>query len=184
MDESLPAFDDAERSFLLQRVQPAMTGLIDGSLSTLAPIFPVVIATHDPHTAFIAGLATALGAGVSMAFSEGLSDTGEMTGRGNPLLRGAITGVGTFLLTDFKVNLPSLFDLDRDVVAWRSIEDCLAAIDRYRNLGLYGPDPITRPEGVAACRRRCVPAAPWTATPGASCSVNTIARTPLTWALA
>ncbi len=86
-----------DRSFLLQRVQPAMTGLIDGSLSTLAPIFSVVIATHDPHTAFIAGLATALGAGVSMAFSEGLSDTGEMTGRGNPLLRGAITGVGTFL---------------------------------------------------------------------------------------
>jgi VIT1/CCC1 family predicted Fe2+/Mn2+ transporter len=89
--------DRDARSFLLQRVQPAMTGLIDGSLSTLAPIFSVVIATHDPHTAFIAGLATALGAGVSMAFSEGLSDTGEMTGRGNPLLRGAITGVGTFL---------------------------------------------------------------------------------------
>jgi hypothetical protein len=64
--------DRDDRSFLLQRVQPAMTGLIDGSLSTLAPIFSVVIATHDPHTAFIAGLATALGAGVSMAFSEGL----------------------------------------------------------------------------------------------------------------
>jgi VIT1/CCC1 family predicted Fe2+/Mn2+ transporter len=89
--------DGDARSFLLQRVQPAMTGLIDGSLSTLAPIFSVVIATHDPHTAFIAGLATALGAGVSMAFSEGLSDTGEMTGRGNPFRRGAITGVGTFL---------------------------------------------------------------------------------------
>jgi VIT1/CCC1 family predicted Fe2+/Mn2+ transporter len=84
-------------SFLLQRVQPAMTGLIDGSLSTLAPIFSVVIVTHDSHTAFVAGLATAIGAGVSMAFSEGLSDTGEMTGRGNPFLRGAITGVGTFL---------------------------------------------------------------------------------------
>src|ERR1700750_239371 len=86
-----------DRPFLLQRFQPAMTGLIDGSLSTLAPIFSVVIATHDPHTAFIAGLATALGAGVSMAFSEGLSDTGEMTGRGNPFVRGTITGVGTFL---------------------------------------------------------------------------------------
>jgi VIT1/CCC1 family predicted Fe2+/Mn2+ transporter len=85
------------RSFLLQRVQPAMTGLIDGSLSTLAPIFSVAIATHDPHTAFLAGSATALGAGVSMAFSEGLSDTGELTGRGSPYLRGAITGVGTFL---------------------------------------------------------------------------------------
>ena len=87
----------APRSFLLQRVQPAMTGLIDGSLSTLAPIFAVALATHRPHTAFLAGLATALGAGVSMAFSEGLSDTGDLTGRGNPYLRGGITGLGTFL---------------------------------------------------------------------------------------
>jgi VIT1/CCC1 family predicted Fe2+/Mn2+ transporter len=85
------------RSFLLQRAQPAMTGLIDGSLSTLAPIFSVAIATHEPHTAFLAGTATALGAGVSMAFSEGLSDTGTLTGRGSPYLRGAITGLGTFL---------------------------------------------------------------------------------------
>jgi erythrin-vacuolar iron transport family protein len=84
-------------SFLLQRVQPAMTGLIDGSLSTLAPIFAVALATHQPKYAFFAGLATAIGAGVSMAFSEGLSDTGELTGRGNAYLRGAITGVGTFL---------------------------------------------------------------------------------------
>ena len=85
------------KSFLLQRVQPAMTGLIDGSLSTLAPIFAVALATHQPRYAFLAGLATAIGAGVSMAFSEGLSDTGDMTGRGNPYVRGAITGVGTFL---------------------------------------------------------------------------------------
>jgi VIT1/CCC1 family predicted Fe2+/Mn2+ transporter len=85
------------QSFLLRRVQPAMTGLIDGSLSTLAPIFAVALATHQPRYAFFAGLATALGAGVSMAFSEGLSDTGELTGRGNAYLRGAITGAGTFL---------------------------------------------------------------------------------------
>jgi erythrin-vacuolar iron transport family protein len=83
--------------WLLQRVQPAMTGLIDGSLSTLAPIFSVALATHRPHYAFFAGLATAIGAGVSMAFSEGLSDTGDLTGRGNPYLRGSITGAGTFL---------------------------------------------------------------------------------------
>src|SRR6201985_3227049 len=86
-----------ERTFLLQRAQPAMTGLIDGSLSTLAPIFAVALATHQPHYAFFAGLATAIGAGVSMAFSEGLSDTGDLTGRGSPYLRGAITGAGTFL---------------------------------------------------------------------------------------
>ena len=86
-----------EHTYLLQRVQPAMVGLIDGSLSTLAPIFGIALATHQPRYAFIAGLVTALGAAVSMGFSEGLSDTGEITGRGNPLLRGTITGVGTFL---------------------------------------------------------------------------------------
>ena len=87
----------ATQSFLLQRVQPAMTGLIDGSLSTLAPIFAVAFATHRPIYAFFAGLATAIGAGVSMAFSEGLSDTGDVTGRGSPVLRGVITGGGTCL---------------------------------------------------------------------------------------
>jgi erythrin-vacuolar iron transport family protein len=86
-----------QRSFLLQRAQPAMTGLIDGSLSTLAPIFAVAFVTHKPHDAFLAGLATAIGAGVSMAFSEGLSDTGDLTGRGSPYRRGAITGAATFL---------------------------------------------------------------------------------------
>src|SRR5438874_5152189 len=86
-----------DHTFLLQKVQPAMVGLIDGSLSTLAPIFSIALATHNTRYAFIAGLATALGAGVSMGFSEGLSDTGELTGRGNPVIRGAITGVGTFL---------------------------------------------------------------------------------------
>ena len=74
-----------------------MTGLIDGSLSTLAPVFAVAFSTHQPRYAFLAGLATAIGAGVSMAFSEGLSDTGDLTGRGGPVLRGAITGGGTVL---------------------------------------------------------------------------------------
>jgi VIT1/CCC1 family predicted Fe2+/Mn2+ transporter len=86
-----------KQTFLLQRVQPAMTGLIDGSLSTLAPIFAIALHTHNPFDAFIAGVATAIGAGISMAFSEGLSDTGELTGRGNPFVRGSITGVGTFV---------------------------------------------------------------------------------------
>ena len=86
-----------KQAFLLQRVQPAMTGLIDGSLSTLAPIFAIALHTHKPFDAFIAGIATAIGAGISMAFSEGLSDTGELTGRGNPFMRGSITGVGTFI---------------------------------------------------------------------------------------
>src|SRR6266542_3322251 len=86
-----------EHTFLLQRVQPAMVGLIDGSLSTLASIFGIAFYTHKPHAAFVAGLATSIGAGISMAYSEGLSDTGELTGRGSPLTRGSITGVGTFM---------------------------------------------------------------------------------------
>ena len=86
-----------EHAFLLQRVQPAMIGLIDGSLSTLAPIFGIAFYTHKPHAAFVAGLATSIGAGISMAYSEGLSDTGELTGRGSPIVRGSITGVGTFI---------------------------------------------------------------------------------------
>ena len=78
--EVSPVTTDSQ-SFLLKRVQPALSGLMDGSLSTLAPIFAVVLATHHPLTAFYTGAATALGAGVSMAFSEGLSDTGDLTGR-------------------------------------------------------------------------------------------------------
>src|SRR5919205_2998849 len=90
-------FTEEEHAFLLSRVQPALIGLIDGSLSTLAPIFAVALSTEDPHIAFFAGLATAIGAAVSMGFSEALSDTGELTGRGSPWARGAITGGGTFL---------------------------------------------------------------------------------------
>jgi VIT1/CCC1 family predicted Fe2+/Mn2+ transporter len=86
-----------EHVFLLQRVQPMMVGLIDGSLSTLAPIFAVALASHDTRYAFIAGLATSHVAAISMGFSEALSDTGELTGRGSPVARGMITGGGTFL---------------------------------------------------------------------------------------
>ena len=92
-----------------------MAGLIDGSLSTLAPVFAVAFATHQPRYAFLAGLATAIGAGVSMAFSEGLSDTGDLTGRGRPYARGAITGAGT-LLGGFLHTLPFLIPQYRPAV--------------------------------------------------------------------
>jgi erythrin-vacuolar iron transport family protein len=120
-----------QHAFLLQRVQPAMIGLIDGSLSTLAPIFSVAIVTHKPHYAFIAGVATAIGAGVSMAFSEGLSDTGELTGRGHPVVRGLITGAATFaggilhalpfLIPEFRTALAAataVVALELVVIAW------------------------------------------------------------------
>ncbi len=81
---------------LLQIVQPALVGLMDGSVSTLAPIFATAYATHQPHTAFLVGVAAAVGAGISMGFAEALSDSGEITGRGHPIQRGAITGGATF----------------------------------------------------------------------------------------
>jgi VIT1/CCC1 family predicted Fe2+/Mn2+ transporter len=86
-----------KKNFLLQIVQPGLAGLMDGSVSTLAPIFATAFATHSSHTVFLVGAAAAVGAGISMAFSEGLSDDGTLTGRGNPLVRGLVTGFMTFL---------------------------------------------------------------------------------------
>lgn len=86
-----------EHRHLLQTVQPALVGLMDGSVSTLAPIFATAFATNDSHIAFLVGLAAAVGAAISMAFAEGLSDDGVLTGRGNPLRRGFVTGVGTLI---------------------------------------------------------------------------------------
>jgi rubrerythrin len=87
----------ARRSFLLQYVQPGLVGLMDGSVSTLAPIFAAAFSTGHPHAAFIVGLAASIGAGISMGFAEALSDDGSLTGRGAPIIRGAITGVMTTL---------------------------------------------------------------------------------------
>src|SRR5258708_31890692 len=89
--------DDKSHQFLLRVVQPGLAGLMDGSVSTLAPIFATAFATHHSFTAFLVGMASATGAGISMAFSEGLSDDGVLTGRGSPLIRGSITGLMTFI---------------------------------------------------------------------------------------
>jgi erythrin-vacuolar iron transport family protein len=85
-----------EPEFVLRVVQPALVGLIDGTVSSLAPIFAAAIASNS-HTALLVGFSTALGAGVSMGWSEALSDTGEQTGRGSAIVRGAITGGMTTL---------------------------------------------------------------------------------------
>lgn len=85
------------KDFVLKVVQPSLIGLMDGSVSTLAPLFATAYATGEPRVAFLVGLAAAVGAAISMGFSEGLSDDGSLTGRGHPLLRGAITGVATFV---------------------------------------------------------------------------------------
>jgi len=86
-----------QRMFVLQVVQPGLAGLMDGSVSTLAPLFAAAFATHNTWETFLVGLAASVGAGISMGFAEALSDDGSLTGRGQPLLRGAITGVMTTL---------------------------------------------------------------------------------------
>jgi len=83
------------RMFMLQVIQPGLAGLMDGSVSTLAPIFAAALATHSSWDAFRVGLAASLGAGISMAFAEALSDDGSLTGRGRPLIRGLVTGLMT-----------------------------------------------------------------------------------------
>ena len=106
--------EDAQRRlFVLQIVQPGLAGLMDGSVSTLAPVFAAAFATRSSWDAFLVGLAASVGAGISMAFAEALSDDGSLTGRGRPYLRGAITGAMTaaggightlpFLIHDFRI---------------------------------------------------------------------------------
>jgi erythrin-vacuolar iron transport family protein len=86
-----------QRAFILSIVQPGLAGLMDGSISSLAPLFAAAFATRDSRTAFLVGLATAIGAGISMACSEGLSDDGKLSGRGSPWVRGGVCGLMTFL---------------------------------------------------------------------------------------
>jgi VIT1/CCC1 family predicted Fe2+/Mn2+ transporter len=97
MNESQSPPREDTRHFLLEVVQPGLMGLMDGSVSTLAPIFAAAFATHDSYKAFLVGLAASLGAGISMGFAEAFSDDGSLTGRGRPLLRGLIEGLMTFL---------------------------------------------------------------------------------------
>jgi len=88
--------DETERRmFVLQYVQPGLAGLMDGSVSTLAPLFAAAFATHHPWETFLVGMAASVGAGISMAFAEALSDDGSLTGRGAPWIRGSITGLMT-----------------------------------------------------------------------------------------
>jgi erythrin-vacuolar iron transport family protein len=103
------------RMFVLQYIQPGLAGLMDGSVSTLAPIFAAAFATHSTWQTFLVGLAASVGAGISMAFAEALSDDGSLTGRGAPVLRGSVTGAMTaigglghtlpFLIADFTLAL-------------------------------------------------------------------------------
>jgi rubrerythrin len=97
LDKSARAKEDetAHRAFVLQYVQPGLAGLMDGSVSTLAPLFAAAFATHNTWQTFLVGIAASVGAGISMAFAEGLSDDGSLTGRGSSWIRGPVTGAMT-----------------------------------------------------------------------------------------
>lgn len=111
VDAKIDETETQRRLFLLQVVQPGLVGLMDGSVSTLAPIFAAAFATNNTWQTFLVGVAASVGAGISMGLAEGLSDDGKLTGRGHPLIRGLASGVMTavgglghtlpFLLTDF-----------------------------------------------------------------------------------
>jgi len=89
--------EGAKRTFVLQVVQPGLAGLMDGSVSTLAPVFAAAFATRNSWDAFLVGMAASLGAGISMGFAEALSDDGALSGRGHPWVRGTVCGLMTTL---------------------------------------------------------------------------------------
>lgn len=124
--------DEANRRlFVLQIVQPGLAGLMDGSVSTLAPVFAAAFATHNPRDAFVVGLAASLGAGISMGFAEALSDDVSLTGRGHPWVRGFVCGLMTalggightlpFLLPDFRAAMTAamfVVVIELGIISW------------------------------------------------------------------
>ncbi|MBV9469911.1 MAG: hypothetical protein JOZ57_11770 [Abitibacteriaceae bacterium] len=127
--------EQADADFVLQKVQPGLLGLMDGSVSTLAPLFAAAGLTHNPHQTFFVGLAASVGAGISMGLAEALSDDGSVTGRGQPWTRGLITGLATTLggmlhtLPFLITNLSAALHLAYGVVV---VELLLLAFIRYK----------------------------------------------------
>jgi hypothetical protein len=124
-----------DRKFVLQKVQPALLGLMDGAVSTLAPIFAAAGLTQRPIYAFYVGLAASLGAGISMGFAEALSDDGTVTGRGGPIMRGAITGIATAvggMLHTFPFLVPNIHLALNIAYAVVVAELLLIAVIRYK----------------------------------------------------
>lgn len=121
----------ARRLFVLQIIQPGLAGLMDGSVSTLAPIFAAALATRNTQDAFLVGLAASVGAGISMGFAEALSDDGSLTGRGRPLIRGVVCGLMTasggightlpFLIPSFRIAMTFavlVVAIELSVISW------------------------------------------------------------------
>jgi VIT1/CCC1 family predicted Fe2+/Mn2+ transporter len=138
MTDDVTTSDSIRRAFVLQEVQPGLLGLMDGSVSTLAPIFAAAGLTGQPLTAFFVGLAASLGAGLSMGLSEALSDDGTVTGRGEPLRRGSITGVATALggmLHTFPFLIPNLTTALNVAYVVVACELLAISFIRYRFMG-------------------------------------------------
>lgn len=128
----------AKKAFVLQAIQPGLLGLMDGSVSTLAPIFATAGLTGRPLSAFFVGLAASLGAAISMGLSEALSDDGSVTGRGGPLRRGAITGIATGIggmLHTIPFLIPNLQTALTTAYAVVACELIVIAFIRYRFMG-------------------------------------------------
>jgi rubrerythrin len=117
----------ARQLFVLQVVQPGLAGLMDGSVSTLAPLFASAFATHNSWDAFRVGIAASVGAGISMGFAEALSDDGSLTGRGKPLLRGIVCGAMTFVGGIFHA-LPFLIE---NFMLATAIASCVVAVELF-----------------------------------------------------
>jgi rubrerythrin len=133
----------SKRVFMLQYVQPGLAGLMDGSVSTLAPLFAAAFATHNTWATFLVGMAASIGAGISMAFAEALSDDGSLTGRGSPVVRGIVTGTMT-ALGGLGHTLPYLIPhfLTATIVSFVVVAIELAAISYIRHR--YMDTPVLR----------------------------------------
>jgi VIT1/CCC1 family predicted Fe2+/Mn2+ transporter len=126
---------ERKATFVIQKVQPALLGLMDGSVSTLAPIFATAGLTGQPIKAFYVGLAASLGAGISMGLAEALSDDGTVTGRGKPIVRGAITAFATALggmLHTFPFLIPNIHSALHFAYVVVVIELLTIAVIRYQ----------------------------------------------------
>jgi hypothetical protein len=136
--ENSPLLENRDKDFVLQRIQAGFHGLMDGSVSTLAPILAAAGLTGRPISGFFVGLAASLGAAISMGLSEALSDDGSVTGRGGPLARGAITGVATGIggmLHTLPFLIPDLGIALRFAYAVVACELIAIAFIRYRFMG-------------------------------------------------
>ena len=151
--------ETARRMFVLQYVQPGLAGLMDGSVSTLAPLFAAAFATHNTWATFLVGLAAAIGAGISMGFAEALSDDGSLTGRGAPLVRGAVCGVMTAvggLGHTLPYIIPHFYAGDRARVCRRRGRACRHLVDPHPLYGYAVPAsrlPGRRRRRAGLCRR-------------------------------